>query len=130
MLEIVCHLLDEEVEDFRTRTKQVLEDPKKALPPIDPVGWVKQRKYIEQDFEETLARFIEERDNSLRWIRSLKIVNWDNAYQHPKFGPMTAKLFISNWLAHDYLHIRQILYLKRGFHEATSEESLAYAGNW
>jgi hypothetical protein len=28
------------------------------------------------------------------------------------------------------LHIRQILFLKRGYHEATANEPLDYAGNW
>ena len=40
LLEIVCHLYDEEREDFRRRTRLVLENPTEPLPPIDPVGWV------------------------------------------------------------------------------------------
>lgn len=38
-LEIVCHLVDEEREDFRARTRHVLEQPDAPLPSIDPVGW-------------------------------------------------------------------------------------------
>lgn len=130
MLEIICHLRDEECEDFRTRTKQVLETPNKSLPPINPAGWVKERSYVQQDFQLTLTDFLQERDHSVEWLRSLDVPNWDNAYEHPKLGPMSAYLFLSNWLAHDYLHIRQILFLKRGYHEATANEPLDYAGNW
>ena len=51
LLEIICHLYDEEREDFRTRVRSVLEDPTQALPPIDPVGWVKDRNYLQQDYQ-------------------------------------------------------------------------------
>ncbi len=130
LLEIICHLHDEECEDFRIRTRQVLEEPEKALPPIDPMAWVEERKYRNQDFQEVLANFLHERDHSLQWLSSLRFPKWQNTYLHPKLGPMTAALFLSNWLAHDYLHIRQILYLKRAYHAATTDDPLVYAGNW
>ncbi len=43
---------------------------------------------------------------------------------------MTAKMFLSNWLAHDYLHLRQILDLKFNYHKLLSGDSLTYAGKW
>ncbi len=36
LLEIICHLYDEEREDFRARTKHTLETPNEPLPKIDP----------------------------------------------------------------------------------------------
>jgi len=57
LLEIVCHLYDEEREDFRARTRHVLETPTDTLPPIDPQGWVGSRKYIHQDYPEVLNKF-------------------------------------------------------------------------
>lgn len=44
LLEIVCHLYDEEIEDFRTRVFNTLFTPDKAPPSIDPQGWVMDRK--------------------------------------------------------------------------------------
>ncbi len=35
LLEVVCHLYDEEREDFRTRLRYVLETPQKAPPAFD-----------------------------------------------------------------------------------------------
>ncbi|MES2430979.1 MAG: DinB family protein [Bacteroidota bacterium] len=55
LLEIVCHLYDEEREDFRARTKHTLETPTASLPPIDPQGWVKKRTYIQQNYNEKLT---------------------------------------------------------------------------
>ena len=130
MLEIVCHLFDEEREDFRARTKHVLETPGLPLPPIDPAGWVQQRKYIAQNYAGKLKDFLNERNDSIKWLQSLKNPEWDNAYNHPKFGKMTAKMFLSNWLAHDYLHIRQIVRLKFNYLKHLSNEPLNYAGDW
>lgn len=130
LLEIVCHLYDEEREDFRTRVKFTLETPEQASPPIDPVGWVTSREYIKQDYLSMLNKFLEERDDSIRWLHSLKSPEWGNAYQHPKYGPMSAKMFVTNWLAHDYLHIRQIIKLKLDYLKKLSGESLVYAGEW
>jgi len=130
LLEISCHLYDEEREDFRTRTKQVLESPELPLPKIDPVDWVKKRKYLQQNFSQKLNDFLSEREQSVKWLNSLENPKWDNAYNHPELGKMTAKLFLSNWLAHDYLHIRQITRLKFDYLKYKSGEDLSYAGNW
>jgi hypothetical protein len=45
ILEVVNHLADLEVEDFRTRLGLTLERPEEAWPPIDPVGWPVARAY-------------------------------------------------------------------------------------
>lgn len=130
LLEIVCHLYDEEREDFGGRTKQVLNDPNAILAPIDPAGWVKSRNYIEQNYDEMLDKFLNERDSYVEWLLSLKDPKWDNAHMHPKFGAMSAELFFVNWLAHDLLHLRQILKLKHDYLKQSTKEDLGYAGEW
>jgi hypothetical protein len=130
LLEIICHLYDEEREDFRTRTKHLLETPKLDLVPFDQLAWIKDRKYIQQNYSETLSKFLRERELSVKWLSSLKSPDWDRAIDHPKFGQMTAKMFLVSWLAHDYLHLRQILKLKFDFIKFRTNESLEYAGNW
>jgi hypothetical protein len=130
LLEIICHLYDEEREDFRARVKHSLETPDLDMPSIDPQGWVISRNYIGQDYNNKLQQFVKERDESINWLHSLPEPNWESAYSHPKFGKMTAKMFLSNWLAHDYLHIRQITKLKFDYLKYLSGEDLGYAGNW
>jgi len=130
LLEIICHLHAEELEDFRTRVKCVLEDPEKPPPSFDPLAWVKERNYKEQDYNKVLEKFLRERENSVNWLQSLNNPNWKNTYQHPKLGPMSAELFLTNWLAHDLLHIRQITRLKYDFLKAATGINLDYAGNW
>lgn len=130
LLEIVCHLYDEEKEDFRYRTRHVLETPRDPLPSIDPKGWVLDRKYAEQPFESTLSGFLKEREQSITWLKSLSSPDWDQFYDHKTFGHMTAKMFLSNWLGHDYLHLRQIIKLKFDYLKHSSNEPLGYAGEW
>jgi hypothetical protein len=130
LLEIVCHLHDEEIDDFRTRVKQTLEDPMVTPPSIDPEGWVISRNYAGQDYEKVLESFLTERRASLEWLRSLQHPNWKHTWQHPRLGPLSAGLLLENWVAHDYLHIRQILQRKYGYLTHLSGENLHYAGEW
>jgi hypothetical protein len=130
MLEIICHLYDEEREDFRARTKQVLENPGLQLPQFDPQAWVESRRYMEQDYQAKLNDFLEERTQSVEWLQNLADPDWNNAYDHPKIGKMTAWMFLSNWLAHDYLHIRQVMKLKFEYLKIKANEDLTYAGSW
>ena len=130
LLEIICHLYDEEREDFRARTKSVLESAGMPLMPIDPVGWVATRNYQAQDFERMIGKWATERTVSIDWLRSLVHPAWENVHHHPKLGAISAGTFLSNWLAHDYLHIRQIARLKYQHLQYRTGESLDYAGTW
>jgi DinB superfamily len=130
LLEIVCHLYDEEQFDFKARTQHILENVQTDPSAIDPAGWVKTKKYLEQNYEDMLKKFLEERKKSVDWLNSLKEPDWKNQYIHPKFGPMSAEFFLSNWLAHDYLHFRQITALKYNYLKEVSGTNLMYAGDW
>ncbi len=130
LLEIICHLVDEEKEDFRARIQHTLSKPGTPLKPIDPVGWVKSRNYNGQDFEKKVQQFDKERQISIAWLKTTADLNWDNSVQHPEYGAMPAHSFLYNWLAHDYHHIRQINGIKYHFLKQNSGDSLEYAGNW
>lgn len=129
-LEVLCHLHDEEVEDFRIRLKLVLESPDQDPPPIDPPAWVQERNYIGQNFDEMLSKWMKERTASLEWLQSLQHPQWDNAYQHATRGPLSGHFYLTNWVAHDYLHIRQLIRIKYDYASAISGQDVAYAGTW
>src|SRR5262245_60410456 len=90
ILEIVAHLGDEEVEDFRARLTLVLKDPTEPWPKLDPEGVAVSRRYNEMDLGTCVRRFVDERRKSVAWLRSLKNPDWSLAYVHPKFGPTYA----------------------------------------
>lgn len=129
-LEIVCHLHDEEREDFRARLAHVLETPEQPMPKIDPQAWILERNYMGQDFNTMLNRFIEERKRSVDWLHTLRNASWSNAYMHPKVGPVSCDLLLTNWVAHDLHHIRQCNNLRYDHLKAHTDVPLDYAGKW
>src|SRR5574337_1263718 len=108
ILEVICHLYDEEREDFRTRVRLTLESPEADWPPINPGGWVTERGYNQRDLGASLEAFLSERRKSLEWLRGLQNPNWELAHRHPRIGAMTAGEVLAAWVAHDHLHIRQL----------------------
>ncbi|RNC91581.1 MAG: DinB family protein [Allomuricauda sp.] len=130
LLEIICHLLDEEVEDFRARTRHALETPDLPLKPIHPGEWPEERAYLAQNYEEVLNKFLFERQVSIEWLKSLEQPKWKQAFQHPTLGAQSAEHLLANWLAHDYHHIRQINAIKRDYLKFKSGDDLTYAGIW
>ncbi|MFK7813143.1 MAG: DinB family protein [Maribacter sp.] len=130
LLEITCHLLDEEIYDFRARVKHALETPTDKMKPISPKTWPIDHDYLDKNFQQVLDQFLEERTSSIIWLKELKHVQWNNEVSHPDLGALSARTFLENWLAHDYLHIRQINMIKRAYLKKTSNDDLNYAGNW
>ena len=65
MLEVICHLYDEEREDFREHLDFILNRQNGEWHPINPQGGVTSRKYNEQDFSAMKEKFFEERRKSL-----------------------------------------------------------------
>ena len=131
ILEIVCHLLDEEVMDFRPRIQSTLAEPGRVWPAIDPESWAIEESYNSQELAEKTEEFVAQRKKSVEYLDSLASANWDCAYQHPQIGPIRAGDLLAAWTAHDHLHARQIS--KRLF-EVTQRDAApyvtSYAGEW
>lgn len=130
ILEVVNHLYDEEREDFRQRLRIMLDDPTEPLPKINPQQWPIERAYNERELGESLQKFLDERRDSLAWLKSLTNPNWDN--QHERLSrPFTAGDLMASWLAHDFLHIRQISRLHWQYVGSTSAPyETGYGGPW
>ena len=106
-LEIVCHLRDEEVLDFRARARAVAEN-RKIETSIDPVGWVTARAYNQQDPEAVLADLERERAASCVWLATLTPEDLERTTEHARLGKMRCGDFVAAWRMHDLLHLRQI----------------------
>ncbi|MEZ4651190.1 MAG: DinB family protein [Candidatus Eisenbacteria bacterium] len=130
--DVVCHLLDEERDDFRLRLRLVLDDPGAEWPPIDPEGWPRSRDYAARDFDDTLSAWERERAASLAWLASLEsgAVPLDNAHTMP-WGPLRAGDLLTSWVAHDLLHLRQLTARKFQYlANASAPYTTLYAGDW
>lgn len=130
--EIVCHMLDEEREDFRTRVLMTLKDPTQTWPSIDPGGWPISRNYDSLDLKKQLDEWTKERTKSVQLLRELKNPDWSSTHQHNHFGPMVAIDLLAAWSGHDALHLRQ---LSKRLHQLASRDAgpdstTRYAGDW
>jgi len=130
ILEVVCHLYDVEREDFREHLDFILHRQNEEYHAIDPQAWVIERKYIEQNLLEMQEKLFEERKQSLEWLKTLSEVNWETIYTS-QYGSVTAGEMFSCWVAHDNLHIRQLVELRRAHIERiTKPYEIEYAGDW
>jgi hypothetical protein len=91
---------------------------------------VTQRNYNERDWVVSLEGFFREREQSLAWLRGLSSPDWDRAYAAP-WGSIAAGDLLAAWVAHDLLHLRQLVEVRWAL--ITSElapRSARYAGEW
>ena len=114
VLEVVCHLVDIEIEDFRTDFDIVLHHPDQSWPSFNIEEWVIDRKYNERDISASLKAFGGERDKSVTWLSSLENPDLDTLHSGNGFdhGRMSAGDVLVSWLAHDLGHIRQLALLR------------------
>lgn len=128
ILEVVCHLADEERLDFRTRLRATIASPTAPWPAIDPGSWV--AGYAERRLDEAIADFEAERRTSLAWLESLRGVDWRLRHEDAaRNRSMSALDLLRNWLAHDYHHLRQLTVIRYELLRQ-SGGALAYAGDW
>ena len=130
ILEVVCHLGDEERDDFRQRVDFTLNRPGQTWPPIHPGAWVTERKYNARDLEQSLNDFLAERGKSLVFLKGLESANW-NASHMTQYGERKAGDLLGSWVAHDNLHMRQLVELRRvRVQKITGPYDIRYAGGW
>jgi len=131
ILEIVGHMLAEETRDFRIRLQLTLDNPNQTWPDYDPEGVVVAERFNERCPQQLLQEFLNEREASIEWLSTLTSAKWSNTFQHKRLGPIQAGDLFVSWVAHDHLHLRQIV--KRQFeiiNESGTPFNSSYAGNW
>lgn len=130
ILEVTCHLYDEEHEDFREHLDFILHRQREEWHPIATLAWVKLRKYNEQDFKTMKGKFFRERKKSLGWLRGLEKADWNIKFS-TKWRIMRAGDMFASWVAHDNLHIRQLIELRRARIQRIAKPfHIQYAGEW
>ncbi|MBK7298384.1 MAG: hypothetical protein IPI91_17910 [Flavobacteriales bacterium] len=77
-----------------------------------------------------ITPLLEERKNTVAWLRTLENAAWNNIHEHPKVGAIIPELFLTNWVAHDLHHLRQLINLRYAYLKSISTVPLDYAGKW
>jgi len=106
-VEIVCHLRDEEVEDFGARVKVVLAAGSR-FEPIDPERWAVERHYLEADGPQALSAFRERRTASLGALVAVSPARLAAVVEHPRTGGLSGLDLLTAWVEHDRQHLAQL----------------------
>jgi hypothetical protein len=129
--EVMGHLLNEERLDFRKHLQEMLNDPPKPWGEYRP-----EDKVSIDSCRQALDLFVSEREVSIAWLKVLEAPDWDIKAQ-PAFGPSNPMItlragdILVSWLAHDFLHFRQVNELLYAWNaKQASPYSVDYAGGW
>lgn len=106
-VEIVCHLRDEDLEDFGARVRVVLEAGER-FSPIDPERWALERRYAEEDPATAMTALRAARAASLALLSSATPDRIARAVEQPRLGRMSGADLVAAWVAHDRLHLAQL----------------------
>lgn len=106
-VEIICHLRDEEVEDFGARVRAIA-DGCAAFERIDPERWAIERRYQEAVPEVALAALLERRTASLALLGGIDPVRLTRVIERPRLGRMSGLDLVAAWVTHDRLHLAQL----------------------
>ena len=131
VLKVVGHLCDEERHDFRVHLGNILH----ARLPITAPGTA-MLPYNERDLTDAIEDFVAERIRSLAWLKELGSPDWETSAVL-SFGPANEQYtfkagdMMTSWVAHDNLHLRQLVELQRVKIVHMAEPySVEYAGKW
>jgi hypothetical protein len=134
-VEIVCHLRDEEAEDFGARFR-VIADRGTSFVPIDPERWARERRYAEDDGPRALEAFRERRAANLRVVDGFAHSTLGiaphllvHAVEHRRLGHLSGLDILVAWVEHDRQHLAQLAAtLARGWATRWAPFHAEYAG--
>ena len=106
-VEIVCHLRDEEVEDFGARLRVTMDGGQRFVP-IDPEHWATERRYLEDDGLRALVAFRERRAASLDALALATPSRLMTVVPHARTGGLSGLDILAAWVEHDRLHLAQL----------------------
>jgi DinB superfamily len=106
-VEIVCHLRDEETEDFGARLRVILSGADNFVR-IDPERWAEERHYGEASLQEALGAFRARREESLELLHSIAPEALDGSRSHGRLGRLSGRDLVAAWVAHDRIHLAQL----------------------
>jgi DinB family protein len=105
-VEIVCHLRDEETEDFGARVRAIVEGGE--FSPIDPERWAGERRYQDDSLAAALEALYERRRANLAWLAGIAPEALAASRRLRGGGMLSGLDLCAAWVAHDGLHLRQL----------------------
>ena len=103
---MICRRDIEESFMARLQIIMLMNEPK--FLPVEPDRWAEERQYQRNDAMEALQAFRARRDESLKFLRGLKVEQWERGGIHATRGHMSIKDFVSLMAWHDDNHLDQL----------------------
>jgi hypothetical protein len=107
-VEIICHLRDEESEDFGARVRVIVEGGS-AFVRIDPERWATERDYHEDDPRAALTALKQRRRDNLAFLALIDVPALRHVVDQPQLGTMSGLDLLAAWVTHDRLHLTQLV---------------------
>jgi DinB superfamily len=127
-VEIICHLRDEEAEDFSARVRVILEGGARFAP-NDPERLAVDRRYHQANPLSALAAFRAQRMTSLELLGSVVPDRLLGTAERPGGGRLSGLDLLASWVAHDRLHLQQLAgTLARRWADRWAPLQVEYAG--
>ena len=106
--EVLCHVTDGEVTDWRPRVAAIVDGGDARFAPFDRLGG--QRLYGNWPTGALLDEFERLRRDNLTYLaqRNLDAAALARTGIHPEFGSVTLEQLLACWVVHDLAHISQI----------------------
>ncbi len=132
MRQVVYHLAQTEEKDFRPRLEKTLRDVNEDWQPLVASEMrLTEETGAMNNPAEYLQSFLAEREKSIAWLKTLENPVWENAHRHNEQLTLAAGDLLASWLAHDYLHIKQIVRLQYDYvNFIAADYKTEYAGTW
>ncbi|HEX8369070.1 MAG TPA: DinB family protein [Pyrinomonadaceae bacterium] len=129
--QIVYHLWRTEEKDFRPRLEKTLRAPEEIWQPLAAPEMRLEETGGTNNLSEYLQNFLAEREKSIIWLETIENPHWENSHRHNEQLTLAAGDLLASWLAHDYLHLKQILRLQYDYVNFIAENyKTGYAGTW
>lgn len=106
-VEILCHLRDEDSEDFGARLRVILGGAD-AFTPIDPEIWAVERRYREAKLSDVLEALRSRRQANLDLLDSISPKALEGSRPHKRLGSLSGQDILAAWVTHDRIHLTQL----------------------
>jgi hypothetical protein len=107
IIEVIGHLADTE-ERALGRVRRMLAEDHPLLEPFDQEALAIQRRYLDLDLQEELARLEQLRGQHLAVLEPLDPSGWERTGRHGQHGTMSVELYETHVAAEEVDHLAQI----------------------
>ena len=107
--DVLAHVTELERSDWPVRLRIIMQEgPTGTFATVDRVRF--RSTFVDTSIAELLDVFAKQREANLSELASFGITetDLDRRANHPTFGPVTLRQFLSAWTVHDLTHLNQI----------------------